>query len=1148
MNAIDQQTLQWMEQQAQAPAEDNRDFSPEEVQALVNQAQCHRLALTRDAAWSLVEDFRGTRGGDEQDLIQTNVLVLSEGLAAGLEPDIRVWLSLCAHVLLIDGISIWEPEEFRTLLDQVCSILGRKLPFNDVDEVFSTLEALVEHANGLTGRRAGAASALAVGLAHIISGRLTSAMDIPQGVFSNLEFSRPDLVRSLRRWVWEQAQSLLAWPLEPEQVEFLMGLACRVLPHLGNYSLINGQIANEEVEQWFEGEIRPLLGLVRNHPGSWEYHYHAAKAEVILRRAHALITVGDHERAWGLTLDLMQSTEAKTKLEWEHLPSSIKVNAALLAAVALACLGNLAEAKRLLVKASASLDNKHMFFRGLVEWALGRLELSDEESDSGIQSLGSAVSKMGHAYDSTGTLFRCLLLLTDIETQRGNVGNVDPFLAALESDYSPFPRFLEQHRSHISVILAEARLAKIRNQVESDEEAKSLLQEVSKLLAPLITSEDPRESLAGSSDYLLPRALSASGEVALRMGDYPLAARRFGHALGCLGAAVDAGRLYQDGLISPYWRRPWDRAWRGVAEMALCAELELRQRELGRDREVDQFRAERAFRHLQMLKQLTQSDAIAGLAGFRPELAITREEFAELTRLRANREQTTRQLASRSARLQQIEARLDELSNDAPAKVKLLEEFRALIAEFEHKKSELSDIDGKVRAVEVWVKSSRGFLTRPGWMLTPPVQEVKEQLKKLKAVGVELVHIAGSRWGLKDRWVVFVATAAGIRLIDLLPHQQEELGRQIQWLNEFGIRADVVGNLSRLLLRPLPRQVYSGKTVFFAPDLGAWQVPFHALWKPRWWFLPWLLTDVPFLRRWSRRRLDEAKQVTTVISTSHLLRLCRQTSLSENDTGVAIGGAIAGDPDRRWCAALAKSVAGQPSGDAPKRWEKSVETMPPLEGDFALLLGSWHTVYTDSRHSIAEFYIGDKPLSFADFLSQCRIRSPIVVLLSCKGIAVPEEQGEDGGEPDQPEVRRSSAFRAVPTVALGMLESLRASVMVSTAFDIDKAEYAFVLGRFLQEGLGQGKEVHRALRDARRSMRRATAQQVAQMMAELKESAPELEDLGRAMTEKAKTDPGDHPYDAAKIVDSFFIMGLPGTSLATSGQARRRWRWPFPRG
>ena len=327
----------------------------------------------------------------------------------------------------------------------------------------------------------------------------------------------------------------------------------------------------------------------------------------------------------------------------------------------------------------------------------------------------------------------------------------------------------------------------------------------------------------------------------------------------------------------------------------------------------------------------------------------------------------------------------------------------------------------------------------------PQLDAVKSQLGTRDAAVVELVNIRGSQWGADDRWVAFVATADGIEIVDPLP-RQEELEMTLHLLRG-GPAKDLLEKLPQQVLKPLPRSTYSRKEIVFAPDQGMWRVPFSVLRKPRWRWLPRKALSLPFLGSFLGVEMEQRHQVSADISTSHLLRLGERQDPPPSDEGLVVVGVPGDDPVRAWCIGFAKSLEANAPGHMPGRWQVASGEIPDLEGDFALFVGDWHTEYAVDSRSLAEFQIGPKPTTLASFLSQCRIRAPLTVPLTCHGLDVPPKEAGDAEGTDEGGAQQAH-FPGGSDGGPGNVRGPGATAVVSTAFTLH-AEHAYVFGRYL---------------------------------------------------------------------------------------------------
>ena len=224
-----------------------------------------------------------------------------------------------------------------------------------------------------------------------------------------------------------------------------------------------------------------------------------------------------------------------------------------------------------------------------LNWCLGRILLSTGHRNSGRVLLREASSEV-HINDHWRIPTRHTLLLAELEASGGDI-DVKEVTRLVDQVKAVLPTSVPQTiRDHADVIIAEASLARISHLDVSRSELESLLRDAESLVTRLLpeSSQGLPNHLSNSTDQLLPRVLTIKGESKLR---WALAVRRqarvrqgllaqaseaLNQALEILETSGGAPGLYSDGAPLSYWRRPWERSWRRVADMAVFVELELR--------------------------------------------------------------------------------------------------------------------------------------------------------------------------------------------------------------------------------------------------------------------------------------------------------------------------------------------------------------------------------------------------------------------------------------------------------------------------------------------------------------------------------------------------------------------------------------------
>ena len=360
---------------------------------------------------------------------------------------------------------------------------------------------------------------------------------------------------------------------------------------------------------------------------------------------------------------------------------------------------------------------------------------------------------------------RHTLLLAELEASGGDI-DVKEVTRLVDQVKAVLPTSVPQTiRDHADVIIAEASLARISHLDVSRSELESLLRDAESLVTRLLpeSSQGLPNHLSNSTDQLLPRVLTIKGESKLR---WALAVRRqarvrqgllaqaseaLNQALEILETSGGAPGLYSDGAPLSYWRRPWERSWRRVADMAVFVELELRRgyategsqpsnavsqafrrlRSLNRrlpsfarirksaaQQDPGKNSGLRAFQALQRLKQLTYSDAIAQMGGISAEESLSPEDSELLRTLRMERGQADRRLSS--LREENRLATAAGAGSTQPNGVATsLPDPGATDREVVEAEEHLNSLDEQVRALELKVEERRRFLTRPLWMPVP---------------------------------------------------------------------------------------------------------------------------------------------------------------------------------------------------------------------------------------------------------------------------------------------------------------------------------------------------------------------------------------------------------------------------------------------
>ena len=644
-------------------------------------------------------------------------------------------------------------------------------------------------------------------------------------------------------------------------------------------------------------------------------------------------------------------------------------------------------------------------------------------------------------------------------------------------------------------------------------------------LAENLSFQVVEEALSDTGDRLLPRAWAVLGEIHLLYAWAGSARRHLRKALDALDKEPPAATRDSPDLDSrsKYWRRPWSRNWRHVAELALLAELM-----------ADEQDAESAFTQLQRYRTLTHTGAIAELAGFTPELSLSADHLKQLEELRRD----IGQLKARTSSLREEASRIDEVLEAAsterptPESMALLERKGEIEEQLNDDLEALAGAEEDLQRVENDAYAQRAYIASAAEIRRPGLKEIRQHLAEADAAVIELVRLDGRQWGLPVTWGAFVITPKGVEDFIKLPADViEQILGPLRGTREL-LTEPMLAVLSERILSRLPKFTFGYSQLFIAADGGASMIPFRSLIKPRWWFVPWKLTDrqtyagwfVPgVVKGWLDKltsRLDR-DVVSNVVSTTHLVRLLERDRQGSEPVGVAIGSS-GGREEWGLCQGLAASLEAHPPSSAGeiswKRYPGSLEDCTPedsdrpewLDGESGLFVGSWHTEFTGEPTSVARFHFDDGVvMTLAEFLSKSRHKSNIAVILSCH-IGRPSEGGGHG-------------FSGMASAAFGIMEALGTTAMVATTHEVTP-EVAFVLGRLLCAELAGGNDLHNSLATAQRRLREMKAAEVVEMVTALRKGVPESDTL---LKEMSSGDPQCRAFPHTYDTEPFYVLGLP---------------------
>ena len=739
-------------------------------------------------------------------------------------------------------------------------------------------------------------------------------------------------------------------------------------------------------------------------------------------------------------------------------------------------------------------------------WALGRIQC--EVGDvRGLHTLRNATSLAADFYYLNGWL-RMLLLLAEKEIDLGHPRD------ALSMEQN-IPHLDERGFAfHTRVVLAEAHIALAKTELDDREEHLDKANEFLKELKSL--------DFVDSADRLEIRMYSAVGELEMMRKDYEAARRHFRKALDTLFEHPDHRRqgATPDHAPSRYWRRSWSRNWSRVAAMSLIAELISDKPVIGT-----------SFITLQRYRALTHSDAISELAGFTPEMSLNTEHRVELEKLREVRGRLSSQIKALATEAEGQDEVFDTVTATASIWPETWTHKSATDQELKEKDLFLELIDRRIVEVEESAYETRGHICSAAGISIPSMDKIVDHLAKIDAAVIEIVRLDGKHFGVPTKWMAFVVTPEGIEaLVDLPADDLDNLLRLLRG-DRSQLDRSLLEVLSDCIIYPLLKFVRRYENLFIALDGDAWMVPVRSLNRPRWRFVPSRFTYKHLYANWPvpdkfKKWLDlltsrmDGKVVSNIISTTHLVRLLERSSLKQKEGGVAVGSS-GGCIQRALCQGLARSLSVHPPAPSSDlTWQTHLGTLssdlsdsgdrPPwMEGDSAIFLGSWHTLFTGDPTSVARFHLDDGVLTLAEFLSRSRHESNIAIILSCN-ISRPIDE-EKGG------------FSRIVSAGFGMMEALQSTAIVATTHEVTP-EVAFVLGRLLAGELANGRDVHTSLAFAQERLREANVADVFQMLYELEEGVPECEELLKKMLSQ---DPQIKAFPNKYETEPFYILGLP---------------------
>ena len=1107
------ETLSWLTSQARDHPDDILELdvmhSPDDIKSRAAAAQAKGdVALDEDLAWELVMGISQVwldpgmpelKGMQSYDV--ANLLRLAVELADNARLDNSYWLALRAHAFYASRDAGVGAHDLPGLIDRLSS--HHDAPLTNIYDTLVCLDAMIDSV-GDESRRTWATVAAMSAVSYWTHYAMTSQATLGH------EGSADSGITPIMDWLTGHANEVIGQhSISSRHRLEAYEAPCSAINVAAGRRLNNGLLNVSNIFQWFESRISEVTVPHITDPEfriSPQDVVRGERAYLAIRCAEWLVESG------GPSAALEFLSYADKALPGTHYSTEAS---ALVRATAYARLG-------LVRQAIKEIEDLRFERKPQRIWAFGRL-LCETGDDRGLKYLRYAVDlteDLGYQEEKT----RMRLLLAEKEVEKGSPWRA---VRVLEGTASMDDEWVSYHSR---VILAEAYLAMAVSNSEQEEE---LLNRANEFLM-----EMKQNDIADTPDRILPRVFAAMGQVELLRARITSARCYFRQAMDELDQApptswdrpglVQGTEFTPDGFVSgSFWRRPWSRNWTRVAEMSLIAELE------------ELADVEAAFTQLQRYRTITHSGTIVELAGFAPEASLNSVQHRYLEELRSHARQMEVWIRSMKSEVVQLKAAIGSPASTGPKLPELHQRLRVVRGQLEDKKEELKKCEEEIQLVDEEVDDTRGYLASAASIRRPWMHEIELYLDEADAAVVELVRLDGKSWGLSTRWVAFLITPGGIRVVQLSADGEDGIDRELRLLRNNRERLDwsALRSLSDLIVGKLPAGVFRHRNLFIAADGDAWTVPFRSLVRPKWWFVPRWLTDSEFYAYWPvpeavkgwmdalATRLDSGV-VTNVISTTHLIRLLESSREERERVGVVVGSS-GNSSDRILCEGLAKSLevappTSQQGGTLWKRYSGSLAANTIQNGDrpewmhgtSEVFLASWHTTFTDDPTTVARFHFDDDSMTLAEFLSQSRHETDLAVILSCN-ISHPADN-------------EFSAFHRIGSAGFGIMEALQADAVISTTNEVTP-EVAFILGRILSTELTRGNDLHTALANSQEWLRECKVVNVISMLKELENNVPETAEWLRRL---GSADPNSLAFPKACDTEPFYILGLPDVRMS----------------
>ena len=808
--------LQWLiETVEDCPDVLDMDALDKWVVSEVFEVESISTSLTEDLAWELAvgaitnwDESTFSRVRALEELQQVTLLRLTAALAKDAELNNSAWLTLAAYAFCSTRVPRLAQDDLSALIEDLSDYSPQmSSPLANINDTLACLDSIIVTVDEAR-REQAAAIAICVVVVWTHSGVSYPALGSDIGA--------PTIMAD---WVKRRAQEVIKSRTASGALRFTV--------HQAAYSSFGQKVLSEEfrserlavseVPSQFERRTSAISDLQLSDPVQ-----ESTALNIAILRADRSVENGNPMDA----LDHLSWADERYSTKHQDL----NLTKSLVRASARAVLGDLQLAideLELILSRPGPHDDR---WSAGVFWAYGRL-MYEKGDKSGLSYLQRAVD-LAKTFSFPNVYVRMSLLLAEKETEKGDPANA---LQRIQSvSHVEDPRF----SIHARVVEAEARLALGRSDSKQGNEH---LDTAYQILNQLV-----EDGILDTPERIVSRALAALGELQLVWGNDAVARSYLREALSALDEDPSITWISPDTAPQKYWRRPWSRNWRRVAELALIAELV-----------ADEPDMSSAFAQLQRYRTLTHKGTIAELAGFTSEWSLSAGHWEALGELRNNRDQMQDQIKSLRAEATRVGEAIGSSSTPTPGPVNLWRRKEEIDEQLAVKKSALQRAEEDVRRIEQEAYETRGHLAGTAEIRRPDMSEIKRHLARNNAAVVELVRLDGSELGLPIRWWTFIVTAKGVEGLVELP--REDIDELL--LSILDDRTQLtnwsLGKLSDLIIRRLPRLAGRFHQVFVASDGEAWRIPFRSLIRPRWWFVPWKLTDSGGLRQLGNSKVGE---------------------------------------------------------------------------------------------------------------------------------------------------------------------------------------------------------------------------------------------------------------------------------------------------